>query len=89
MGKGKKNKVLKLIAARVKYIIRAKTNNISSRIIAAEMKVSIRTVNRVWMHWTKIKTLLSIKKFGGKKRPVTMNPSSLYSMYIKCKIRSR
>jgi len=89
MGKGRKNRVLKLTAARVKYIIRAKTNNISSRIIAAEMKASIRTVNRVWMHWTKIKTLLSIKKLGGKKRPVTMNPSRLYSKSIKCKIRSR
>lgn len=34
MGKGRKNRVLKLTAAKVKYIIRAKTNNISSRIIA-------------------------------------------------------
>lgn len=47
MGKGGKNKVLKLTSAKVKYIIRAKTNNISSRIIAAEMKVSIRTVNEL------------------------------------------
>jgi hypothetical protein len=48
MGKGRANKVLKLTAAKVKYIIRAKTDNTSSKIIAAEMKVSIRTVNRVW-----------------------------------------
>jgi hypothetical protein len=48
MGKGRKNKVLKLTAAKVKYVIRAKTDNISLKIIAAEMKVSIRTVNRVW-----------------------------------------
>ena len=41
MGKGRKNKVLKLTAAKVKYIISAKTDNTSSRIIAAEMKVSI------------------------------------------------
>ena len=41
MAKGRRNKVLKLTPAKVKYIIRAKTNNIRSRIIAAEMKVSI------------------------------------------------
>ena len=41
MVKGRRNKVLKLTPAKVKYIIRAKTNNISSKIIAAEMKVSI------------------------------------------------
>ena len=68
MGKGRRNKVLKLTPAKVKYIIRAKTNNISSRIIAAEMKVSIRTVNRVWEHWMKNKEPLAPKKFG---RPKT------------------
>jgi hypothetical protein len=34
MGKGGKNKVLKLTPAKVKYIIRAKINNVSSRIIS-------------------------------------------------------
>jgi transposase len=68
MVKGRRNKVLKLTPAKVKYIIRAKTNNISSRIIAAEMKVSIRTVNRVWEHWMKNKEPLAPKKFG---RPKT------------------
>ena len=51
MGKCRRNRVLKLTSAKVKYIIRAKINNISSIIIAAEMKVSIRTINRVWGHW--------------------------------------
>jgi hypothetical protein len=55
MGKGRRNKVLKLTPAKVKYIIRAKINNISTRIMAIEMKVSIRTVNRVWEHWMKTK----------------------------------
>ena len=68
MGKGRRNRVLKLTPAKVKYIIRAKTNNISSRIIAAEMKVSIRTINRVWGHWMKNKEPLAPKKFG---RPKT------------------
>ena len=68
MVKGRRNKVLKLTPAKVKYIIRAKTNNISSRIIAAEMKVSIRTVNRVWGYWMKNKGPLAPKKFG---RPKT------------------
>lgn len=67
-GKGRRNKVLKLTPAKVKYIIRAKTNNVSSRIIAAEMKVSIRTINRVWGHWMKNKELLAPRKFG---RPKT------------------
>jgi len=68
MGKGRKNKVLKLTAAKVKYIIRAKTDNISSKIIAAEMKVSIRTVNRVWSHWMKNKEPWAPKKFGRPKK---------------------
>ena len=63
MGKGRKNKVLKLIAAKVNYIIREKTNNISSKIIAAEMKVSIRTVNRIWEYWMKNKEPLAPNKF--------------------------
>ena len=53
---------------KVKYIIRAKTNNVSYRIIAAEMKVSIRTVNRVWGHGVKNKEPLAPRKFG---RPKT------------------
>ncbi len=68
MVKGRRNKVLKLTPAKVKYIIRAKTNNISSRIIALEMKISIRTVNRVWGHWMKNKEPLAPRKFG---RPKT------------------
>jgi hypothetical protein len=55
MSEGRANKVLKLTPAKVKYIILAKTNNISSRIIANEVKVSIRTVSHVWSHWMKNK----------------------------------
>jgi len=43
---------------------RAKTNNISSKTIAKEMKVSIRTVSRVWSHWMKNKDPWAPKKFG-------------------------
>jgi len=64
MGKGRANNVLKLTPVKVKYIIRAKTNNISSKIIASEMKVSIRTVNRIWSHWMKNKGSWAPKKFG-------------------------
>jgi putative transposase len=71
MGKGRRNKVLRLTAAKVKYIIRAKTNNISSRIVAAEMKVSIRTVNRVWGYWMKNKAPLAPKKFGRPKKSLS------------------
>ena len=68
MGKGRRNKVLRLTPAKVNYIIRAKNNNISSRIIAIEMKISIRTVNRVWGYWMKNKEPLAPGKFG---RPKT------------------
>jgi putative transposase len=68
MGKGRANKVLKLTPAKVKYIIRSKTNNTSSKIIAAEMKVSIRTVSRVWSHWMKNKDPWAPKKFGRPKK---------------------
>jgi len=68
MGKGRRNKVLRLTPAKVNYIVRAKNNNISSRIIAIEMKVSIRTVNRVWGYWVKNKEPLAPGKFG---RPKT------------------
>jgi transposase InsO family protein len=68
MGKGRRNRVLKLTPAKINYIIRAKANNVSSRIIAIEMKVSARTVNRVWGHWVRNKEPLTPKKFG---RPKT------------------
>jgi len=68
MGKGRRNKVLKLTPAKIKYIIRAKTNNVSSKIIAKEMKLSARTVNRVWGHWVRNKEPLTPKRFG---RPKT------------------
>ena len=64
MVKGRRNKVLKLTPAKVKYIIRAKSDYISSRIMSIEMKVSIRTVNRVWGHWMKNKEPLAPRKFG-------------------------
>ncbi|VVB63389.1 Uncharacterised protein [uncultured archaeon] len=70
MGKGRRNKVLKLTPAKVKQIIRDKARNLSSRIIAAEMKVSIRTANRVWGYWMKNKQLLTPKKFGRPQSPL-------------------
>ena len=65
-GMGKKNKVVKLTPKKIRYIIRAKTNNISTKRIAAEMKLSESTVKRVWMYWTKTKMPLNINKFGRK-----------------------
>jgi hypothetical protein len=41
MVKGRRNKVLNLTAAKVNYIIKEKTNNISSRNIAADVKISV------------------------------------------------
>ena len=68
MGKGRVNKVLKLTPAKVNYIIREKNNNNSSKIIAADLKISIRTVNRVWSHWMKNKEPWAPKKFGRPKK---------------------
>lgn len=65
---GKHNKVVKLTRRKISYIVRAKINNNSIKIIAAEMKVSKSTVKRVWMHWTKNHELLPIKKFGRKRK---------------------
>jgi len=62
----KRNKVVKLTDKKIRYIIRAKTNNISPKRIALEMKVSESTVKRVWMYWMKNRELLPIKKFGRK-----------------------
>ena len=51
---GKRNKVVKLIDKKIRYIIRAKTNNISTKRIALEIVVSESTVKRVWMYWMKM-----------------------------------
>jgi hypothetical protein len=37
---GKKNRVVKLTQKKIRYIIRAKTNNISTKIIAKDLKLS-------------------------------------------------
>ena len=63
---GKRNKVVKLTDKKIRYIIRAKTDNTSTKRIAHEMKVSESTVKRVWMHWMKNREPLPIKKFGRK-----------------------
>jgi hypothetical protein len=77
MSKGRRNKVLKLTPAKIKYIIRAKTNNISSRIIAAEMKISVRTVNRIWSYWMKNKKPWAPKKFGRPKKILSESDTCL------------
>ena len=63
---GNRNKVVKLTDRKINYIIRAKTNNISTKRIALEMKLSESTVKRVWMYWIKNRKPLPIKKFGRK-----------------------
>jgi transposase len=65
---GKKNKIVKLTQKKIRYIIRAKTNNVSTKIIAKDLKLSESTVKRVWMHWIRTKMPLNISKFGRKKK---------------------
>lgn len=65
---GKRNKFVKLTQKKIKYIIRAKTNNISTKIVAKDVKLSESTVKRVWMHWIRTKMPLNIRKFGRKEK---------------------
>jgi hypothetical protein len=53
---GKKNKIVKLTPRKIRYIIRYKTNNYSTKSIAKDLKISESTVKRVWMHWIRTKT---------------------------------
>jgi response regulator of citrate/malate metabolism len=50
---GRQNKVIKLTEKKIRYIIRAKTKNDSTKNIAQDMKLSESTVKRVLMHWIK------------------------------------
>ena len=63
---GKHNKVTKLTGKIIRYIIRAKIRNESTKNIVASMKLSESTIKRVWMHWINHKE--PIKKFGRKKK---------------------
>ena len=74
---GKKNKVVKLTDKKIRYIIRAKKRCESTNRIAQDMKLSPSTVKRVWMHWTKTKMPLIIKKFGRKKKPLDEESTKL------------
>jgi len=67
---GKRNKVIKLTEKKVRYIIRAKTRNDSTKNIAHDMKLSVSTVKRVWIHWLKYQEPITIKKFGRKKKEI-------------------
>jgi hypothetical protein len=65
---GKRNKIVKLTPRKIRYIIRYKTNNYSTKSIAKDLKISESTVKRVWMHWIRTKMPLNISKFGRKKK---------------------
>jgi putative transposase len=67
---GRRNKVIKLTEKKIRYIIRAKTKNDSTKNIAQDMKLSESTVKRVWMHWIKHHEPIPIKKFGRKKKEI-------------------
>jgi transposase len=64
----KRNKVAMLTDKKIRYIIRAKTNGDSTKIIAQDKKLSPSSVKRVWIHGTKTKMQLNIKKFERKKK---------------------
>jgi len=74
---GRRNKVIKLTDKKIRYIIRAKTRNDSTKSIAQDMKLSESTVKRVWMHWTKHHEPVPIKKFGRKKKEIDEDSKEL------------
>lgn len=74
---GKKNKIVKLTPRKIRYIIRYKTNNYSTKSIAKDLKISESTVKRVWMHWVRTKMLLNISKFGRKKKELDKTSEDL------------
>ena len=84
-GMGKKNKVVKLTEKKIRYIIRAKKRGESTKRISEDMKLSPSSVKRVWMEWTKTKMLLSIKKFGRKKKPMDKESTKLILEVNKAK----
>ena len=65
---GKEEQNRKLTPRKIRYIIRYKTNNYSTKTIAKDLKINESTVKRVWMHWIKTKKPLDIRKFGRKKK---------------------
>jgi transposase len=74
---GKRNKAIKLTRRKIRYIIRNKINNNSTKRIAAEMKVSVSSVKRVWMYWLKNREAVSINKSGKKKKDMDKDTRSL------------
>ena len=67
---GKRNRAAKLTRRKINYIIRNKINGNSTKEIAADMKVSISTVKRVWMYYLKNREAMPIKKSGRKKKEI-------------------
>ena len=74
---GKRNKVVKLTQKKIRYIIRYKTNNISTKSIAKDLKLSESTAKRVWMHWIRTKMRLNINKFGRTKKKMDESSEQL------------
>ena len=73
---GKRNKAIKLTKRKIRYIIRNKINNNSTKRIASEMKVSISTAKRVWMYWLKNREALPLNKSGRKKKELDKDTRS-------------
>jgi len=56
----------KLNKRKINYIIRAKTKGQSYRQIARDLKISVSTVKRVWIHWLNYGKPIEIKRSGRK-----------------------
>ncbi len=56
----------KLNKRKINYIIRAKTKGQSYKQIARDLKISVSTVKRVWIHWLNYGEPIEIKRSGRK-----------------------
>jgi len=56
----------KLNKRKIDYIIKAKINGQSYKQIARELKISVSTVKKVWIHWLNYGEPIEIKRSGRK-----------------------
>ncbi|MDH7596819.1 MAG: hypothetical protein QHG98_03625 [Methanothrix sp.] len=62
--------VVKPNERKIRYTVREKIKNRSNKRIAAEMKVSVSTVKRVWRHYLRKREMISIKMFGRPRKEI-------------------
>ncbi len=62
---------------KINYIIKAKSKQQSYTQIARDLKVSVSTVKRVWIHWLDYEEPIEIKRCGRKMSSINENTEKL------------